>query len=159
MAHQKTSNWQYNLECVARLDKIAMVERIQELAGLSQEQADQAVDAVSLAMSTWLEAMLSTIPPNTRAELSFPNVGILRVTWKAPGKIPWRVVCKIPQRPPVLIIEFVPARHLRPIMWKTNGPIRRDHRKIYKEALAEYRRLHPKTRWVAVDDNENFPAL
>jgi nucleoid DNA-binding protein len=63
------------LERVQKLGRRELAEQIRDITGWTQNESQTAIEAVTLAVQIWLEAMIQTLPENAKAEISITGFG------------------------------------------------------------------------------------
>lgn len=123
---------------VERMDKRKLASRMVDVAGMTQQQADEAIQGFTIAVGTWLEAMARGIPRGTRAEVTLEGMGKLAVTYEKKRKSTnrWRLRNKIPDPPALMVVTFEPTKSTASIIAKENATIRKEHKPIHLAAYA-----------------------
>ncbi len=111
---------------IARIGYGELIERMQDLAGVTRESAVESLRCVTLALGTWLEGMANALPHGTEAQCRLSGLGTFRVTYFKPYVHPrakisrWKRLSKIPERPPKLTILFEPYDLIARVIAKEN---------------------------------------
>ncbi len=112
---------------IQKLGKRELTEKIRDVAGLSQTEADRVVQAFSLAVGIWMESMIRSIPEGTCAELLLSNLGVLQVSFginfKPGSGNRTRRRLGLPLVPK-LEVEFRPCEELQDYICRTNRQAR-----------------------------------
>lgn len=140
-----------NCPIVARLDREKLTERMRDLAGMSQQQADEAIDGISVALETWFESIANSLPLGTRAEATITGLGKLVFTYQRDRPLSsWRRKHNIPQTPAYLIAVFEPIRAIHKLIKATNRQIRAEYFSRSRPARAELKAKQQQVKWVQV---------
>jgi nucleoid DNA-binding protein len=132
------------LPTIARLNKEQMAIRMQEITGMSSREAQNAINAVCLALSTWLESMIRDIPEETQAVATIAGFGRWTVKYSRKGRASaWRERNGIPQRPAILQALFNPGRSTYRALKAANAPIRKKYAEEYRPARDAYMARNP----------------
>ena len=101
-----------------------LAARMVDVAGMTQQQADEAIQGLGLALGTWLESMALSLPQGCRADCILPGVGRLVVSYQ-PDRPPskWRIKYGLPQRPGLLTITLAPLPAVRAALSRCNRAI------------------------------------
>lgn len=69
------------LERVQKLGRRELAENIRDITGWTQNESQTAIEAVTLAIEIWLEAMIRDLPEGAKAEISITGFGSFVVSY------------------------------------------------------------------------------